>query len=324
MSEDRRVVVAVELGGSKTTVALVDKQGRIYHRCQAKTLRGRPAIATLDPYVRAIDSLLLIAEREHVRVCGIGVSVPGSLDHTLRRPLLIPVLPSLNKFPLSDFLEARYTLPAHLFVDVDAAILGEQRFGAGRGFHRLLYLTINAVVGAALLIDGQLESAAQQYVGHVSHLSVATSGPRCSCGKRGCINTLVSLDAVQRMVQRAVRRGDESSLTQRLLNHEWFSLQLLAEEALRGDSVALQIYNDIGRWLGAAIAKYISLFDPNILILSGNILSVHQHAGALLLTQVRNMLETQQSTSRVCSMVEVVPACLGSDGGLIGTATAFF
>jgi glucokinase len=323
MSEERCVAVAVELGGSKTTVALVDKHGRVHHRCQAKTLRGRPAIATLDPYLRAIDGLLAIAEREQMRVCGIGVSVPGSLDHTLRRPLLTPILPSLNNFPLSDFLEARYTVPARLFVDVDAAILGEQRFGAGQGFHRLLYLTINAVVGVALIIDGRVESAAQQYVGHVSHLSVAGSGPRCSCGKRGCINTLVSFDAVQRMVQRAVRRGDESSLTRRLLNHEWFSLQLLAEEALCGDSVALQIYNEIGRWLGAAIAKYISLFDPNILILSGSILSAHQRAGDLLLTQVRNVLDTH-STSRVCSMVEVVPACLGHDAALIGTSIAFF
>jgi glucokinase len=316
-------VVAVELGGSQTTIALVDNQGKVQHRCQAKTLRGRPAGATLDPYLRAIDGLLAIAEREHVQICGIGVSVPGSLDHTLRRPLFTPTLPSFNNFPLGDFLETRYALPVRLLVDVDAAVLGEQRFGAGRGCHRLLYLTINAVVGAALIIDGRLESTAQQYVGHVSHLSVAASGPRCSCGKRGCINTLVSLDAVQRMVQRALRRGDESCLTQRLLNHECFSLQLLAEEALRGDSVALQIYNEIGRWLGAAIVKYIGLFDPHVLILSGNILYVHQDACALLLTQVRSVLDTD-TTSRVCSMVEVVPACLGDDAALLGTASAFF
>src|SRR5205823_2975587 len=179
--------------------------------------------------------------------------------------------------------------------------------------NRLLFLTLNAVVGVSLVVDGQLERSAQQYVGHISHMLVSTNGPRCSCGKRGCINTLISVDAMQKMVQRALRRGEETSLTQRLLNREYFSPQLLAEEASRGDKVALQIYGEVGRWLGAATARYISLFEPNILILGGGVLNANE----LLLTQVRNTLVTH-SSSRVASMVEVVPARLGNEAALVG------
>jgi glucokinase len=94
---------------------------------------------------------------------------------------------------------------------------------------------------------------------------------------------------------------------------------LLAEEAVRGDSVALQVYSEVGRWLGAATARYISLFEPNILILGGGVLT----ASDLLLTQVRSALMTH-SSSRVCSMVEVVPARLGSDAALVGAVVPLF
>ena len=319
MSTDKNVAIGVELAGRGASVALVDRRGRVRHRCNAKTLHGRPATAILEPYLRAIESMRACADAEGLRICGLGVCVPGSLDITARRPLLIPTLPSLNDFPLCDFLEARYSLSTRLHVDVDAALLGEQHFGAGKGFNRLLFLTVNAVVGAALVIDGKVERSAPQYVGHISHMLVSTSGPRCSCGKRGCINTLISMDAMQKMVQRALRRGEETSLKQRLLNREYFSPQLLAEEAIRGDSVALQVYSEVGRWLGAATARYISLFEPNILILGGGVLT----ASDLPLTQVRSALMTH-SSSRVCSMVEVVPARLGSDAALVGAVVPLF
>jgi glucokinase len=322
MSVDRRVAVGIEIGGSKTTVALVDSSGQVHHRCYAKTLRGRPAAATLEPYMRTIDTALDYAHSSDWEVSGIGISIPGALDHTRRRPLLIPLLPSLSDFPLCDFLEARYKLPTHLHVDVDAALLGEHHFGAGRGFKRLLYLTVDAVVGASLVINGQIEHPAQQYIGHICHLLVSSNGPRCSCGRQGCINTMVSMDAIQKKVQRAMRRGDEGNLIRRILNREYFSPQLLAEEALHGDSLALQIYGEIGRCLGAAVARYIDLFEPHVLILGG-ILGAQYCASDLLLDRVRGSLIVR-SSSRVCSMVEIVSAALGNDAELAGAVLPLF
>lgn len=316
---DKGVAVGVEIAGSRATVALVDHHGRIRHRCFAKTLRGRPAVATLEPYFRTIEIVLAHAKSEGLPVRGLGVCIPGTLDQVNRRPQMIPMLPSLNDFPLCDLLEARYNLPAQLLVDVDAALLGEYRFGAGKGFRRLLFLNVNAVVGAALVIDGNLELPAQEYVGHVCHVLVSTRGPRCSCGKRGCINTLVSMEAMQKMVQRALRRGEQTSLLQRLNNREYFSQQLLAEEASRGDSVALRVYGEVGRWLGAATARYIGKYEPKVLILGGGALS----ASELLLAQVRNALIVQ-SSSKVCDMLEVVPSRLGVDAALIGSVSTFF
>ncbi len=322
MSIDRSVAVGVEIGGGQAAVALIDRHGRVRRRCLAKTLRARPVAATLEPYLRAIDTMLAAARMEGLQVCGIGVSVPGTIDYTTRRPLLVSLLPALNSFPLCDFLATRYHLPTCLHADVDAAVQGEYRFGAGQGFHRLFFLTVNAVVGAALVVNGELVQSEQQYIGHICHLPITTAGLRCSCGKRGCINTLVSIDAMQRMVQRALRRGDETTLAQRFLNHEYFSLQLLAEEAARGDSVAVGVYSEVGRWLGAALTRYVDLYEPDVLILGGGIL----HAGDLLLTPVRTALNagSARSSSRVCSMVEVVPASLGRDVALIGAVAQLF
>ncbi len=256
MSTDESAVVGVEVAVSGTTVALVDRHGRVCHRLYAKTLWGRPVAATLEPYLRAIDMMLAHAEAEGFRVCG--------------------------------------------------------------WFRRLLFLTVNAVVGAAFVVDGKLERAAHQYVGHVCHIAISVSGTRCSCGKRGCINTLVSTDALQKMVQRALRRGEETSLVRRFSNGEYFSPRLLAEEALRGDAVALQVYSEVGRWLGAATARYIDIFEPDVLILGGGILD----ASELLLAQVRSTLMAR-SPGQECSVVEVVSAHLGADAALIGVAVPF-
>jgi glucokinase len=314
MSTEKRAAVSVEIGESGTTVALIDEQGDILQRSRAKTLWGRPALATLEPYVHTIETLLRYADTEGVLVSGIGICVPGPVDAEERRPLLIPSLLSLNAFPLCDFLEARYNLPTQLHVDVDAALLGEHHFGAGKGFQRVLFLTVNTVVGAAFVHNGRLVRTTQQYVGHSCHLLLSPTGPRCSCGKRGCINSMISIMAMQKMVQRALRRGEETSLTQRLLNREYFSPQLLAEEAGRGDAVALQVYGEVSRWLGTATEKYLSLFEPHMIILGGDVLS----ASDFLLPQVRNAVMIQSATT------EVAAAHLGADAALIGAVAQLF
>ena len=319
MGIDESAAVGVEVAVSGATIALVDRHGRVQHRLYAKTLRGRPAAATLEPYLRCIEQMLAYASAESFQVRGLGIAVPGTLDRVSRRPLLIPTLPALNGVPLCDLLEARFELPTRLHVDVDAALLGEYRYGAGKGSRRLLFLTVNAIVGAAFIVDGKLEQPAQQYTGHVCHVPVTTNGLRCSCGKRGCINTMVSIDAMQRMVLRALRRGEETSLAARMSNGEYFSPLLLAEEAARGDSVALQIYSEMGRWLGAASAIYIDFFAPDMLILGGGVLKANE----LLLQLVRSTLVTHLPVQE-CNKVEVVSALLGNDAVLAGVATSFF
>jgi glucokinase len=310
---DKRVAIGVEITRSRATIALVDRHGKIHHRFYAKTLRGRPAIATLEPYLRMLETALSYAKSERLLVYGLGVSIPGILDLTARRPQMIPILPSLNDFPLCDLLEARYNLPAHLHVDVDAALLGEYHFGVGKGFRRLLFLNVNTVVGAALLINGKLATSEQSHVGHVCHLPVSMSGPRCSCGKYGCINTLISLEAMQKMVQRAMRRGEQTNLIQRLSNGEQFSPQLLVEEALRGDSVVLRVYCEVGRWVGAATARYINIYEPDVLILGGEMFCANE----LLIANVRSSLMAQ-SSAKTGKVIEIIPSYLGSDATLIG------
>ncbi len=323
MSVDRSVAVGIEVTGGQTIVALIDRHGRMVHRTSAKTLQGRSAIATLEPYLRAIEHVCTQARAECLHINGIGISIPGVLDESARCPRVIPTLPALNQLPLCDILEARFSLPTQLHVDVDAALLGEHYFGNGRGFQRLVLLNVQAVAGAALLINGQPERTEQHAIGHVAHIALnsTTTGPRCSCGKRGCINTLLSFDAMQKLVQRAVRRGDESGLTGRLLHHESFTPRLLAEEAAHGDVVALYIYHEMGRWLSAAATYYLDLFSPQMLILGGDLVCT----GDFLLTHVRNTLNTLTSSTsaRVCSKIEIMPAVLQRDAALLGSVVSF-
>ena len=311
---DKSVAIALEIAGGTASVALVDRNGRVRHRCQARTLWGRPALATLDPYLRAIEYMLAYAKTQRWHVCGIGVALPGTLDSASRRPLQVPILPSLNNFPLCDLFEARYELPAYAYVDVDAALIGEYYHGTGVGYQRLLYLTLNAVVGASSIIKGQLASSEQACVGHVAHVTISAAGPRCGCGKRGCINSFVSLEALQKMVMRALRRDDVTSLSQRLSQREPLSLQMLLEEAQRGDMVARQIYRDVERWLCEAVARFTRLFEPDILLLGGTMPA----ASATFMARIR------ESGMSADQQFRIAAPQLGSDAALIGVTAPFF
>jgi glucokinase len=316
---DHNVAIVLEIASLQTTAALVDSGGGIRYRCYARTLRGRPAAASLEPFVRAIDDLLVYAAAQGWRVIGLGFSVPGTLDTTGRRLRVIPILPSLNGLPLCDLLEARYDLPVYLGVDVDAALLGEYHFGAGKGYQRLLYLTLNAVVGASFVDGGTLEQGVTACLGHVAHLPIAASGPRCSCGKRGCINSLISLEAIQKLAIRSFQRAEENGSTSGLLARGGMNAQLLAEAALQGDAVALRIYEEIGRWLGAAVARYIGLYSPDALVLGGSVLSANE----VLFASIQSTL-TMHVATVTDHPVKIALARLGSDAALIGASVALF
>jgi len=275
--------------------------------------------ASLEPFLRAIDDLLAYAGANGWRVIGLGFSIPGTLDATGRRLRVIPILPSLNGLPLCDLLEAQYKLPVHLYVDVDAALLGEYHFGAGKGYQRLLYLTLNAVVGASFVDGGKLDQSAQACLGHVAHLPIAASGPRCSCGKRGCINSLISLEAIQKLALRSFQRAEENGSASSLIARGALNAHILAEAAMQRDPVALRIYEEIGRWLGAAVARYIALYSPDALILGGSVLSANE----VLFASIQSTLTMHVATITDCP-VKIALAHLGSDAALIGASVALF
>ena len=275
--------------------------------------------ASLEPFLRAIDDLLAYATALGWRVIGLGFSIPGTLDAVGRRLRVIPILPSLNGLPLCGLLEARYDLPVHQSVDVDAALLGEYHFGAGKGYRRLLYLTLNAVVGASFVDGGTLEQSVAACLGHVAHLPIAASGPRCSCGKRGCINSLISLEAIQKLAVRSFQRAEEHGASSSLIARGGMNAQVLAEAAMQGDVVALRIYEEIGRWLGAAVARYIGLYSPDALILGGSGLSANE----VLFASIQSTL-TMHVATVTDHPVKIALARLGSDAALIGASVALF
>jgi glucokinase len=127
------------------------------------------------------------------------------------------------------------------------------------------------------------------------------------------------MEAMQKMVQRALRKGEHTNLIWRLRNREHFSPQLLAEEALRGDSVALHVYCEVARWIGAATIKYVNIYNPDVLILGGEVLQANE----LVIANVRSSLMTQ-AMEKTDNMFKVVSTSLGLDAALVGVVSSYF
>ena len=120
------------------------------------------------------------------RICGVGVCSPGPLDTISGTALGVPTLAGFADLPLRRMLEERFGLPVRLENDGIAAAIGEWRFGAGRGFDNVLYVTVSTGIGAGVISEGRVLRGRRGLAGHAGHMTIVRDGDRCSCGNRGC------------------------------------------------------------------------------------------------------------------------------------------
>src|SRR5262252_5228862 len=201
-------VVGIDLGGTKALAGVVEPDGTVRSRVSlpSRDLVGRPGLL-LDRLAEGACSAAEAAELPFEAVAAVGVCVPGPLDTTRS---VVAIAPNLGWQNLAVRQELESRLPAKpvfLENDVRAAALAEHVLGAGRGFGSMLAVFIGSGVGGGIVIDGKLYHGAHGGAGEIGHLVVAAAGPRCGCGRAGCLEAMAARGAVTRYVMRDVERG---------------------------------------------------------------------------------------------------------------------
>jgi glucokinase len=241
----------------------------------------------------------------------VGVSFNGPVaadGRIVRRSMHIP---GWEHFALAERLEHELGVPTLIANDADAAALAEQRFGAGRGMRHLLYMTISTGIGGGIIIDERLHRGERAWAGEVGHMPLMPGGPPCACGRQGCLEALASGLSVARAARD--RLQSESLASQlRSLPAEQITAYDVAAAAAQGDDLARAIWEAAMGWLGLGIAAAVNLLDPGRVVLGGGL----TRAGALLFDPVRRAL----AAHALDPDVEVVPATLGDNVGILGGA----
>ena len=293
------LTLALDIGGTKIAAGLVSADGTLVHHAKLPTPDGdAEAIWTV------VDTLVTEALAEaHGRVRGVGISSAGPID--LPTGTVSPInIVEWQRFPIVDRVAALTGAPVRLGGDGLCMAMGERWRGAGRGAQFLLGMVVSTGVGGDLVLDGAPYDGRTGNAGHVGHVVVDPDGRVCSCGGRGCVETIA---AGPRMAQWARENG-------------WAAppeadAKELADAATAGDSVALQAFRRGATAVAAMIASVGAVCDLDLVVIGGGVAK----SGGLLFDPLREALASYARLDFIRDL-RVLPAELGGDAGLVGAA----
>jgi len=238
----------------------------------------------------------------------VGVTVPGMVDTRTGTVAFAPNL-GWNDVPIRALLQQALELPVVVHNVTNSGALAEGRVGAAKGARSYVWVYVGSGVGAGIVIDGQLFSGTKGFSGEIGHCPIVDDGPLCSCGLRGCLETLASGKAIERIASEAARGSEPTRLS---AYHAPFDAAVVLEAARAGDAVAQRILRDVGQHLGVGLSYLINVLDPELVVLGGRVME----AADFILDGAR--ASVARHTLRG-SKVEVVASTLGDRAGLIGS-----
>jgi glucokinase len=307
------VVLGVDIGGTKVAVGLVNREGKILAHDRKPMIAHGTAEAGLEAVTDAID---LFAQGHGVR--SIGICSPGPLDPRTGVVINPPNLPCWRNFPLAEKIAQKYHMPVKVDNDAKAAALAETRWGAARGYHYVFYATIGTGIGAGMVFDGSIYHGNTGSAGEGGHQSIDYRGPRCHCGKLGCIEILaagpaIALRARKKFTDDSSRRsaildlanGDIAAITTEMVGKAYAAGDPLAEEILRETTELLTV------WLG----NMVDLLDPDVLVVGGGVAAMLRP----FFDQIKKNLPAWTVNPHT-SEIPLVMAYYGADAGIAGGA----
>ncbi|GIK10533.1 MAG: glucokinase [Anaerolineaceae bacterium] len=298
-------VIAIDIGGTQLRAAVYASESRQPVQIQ-RIQTHAPGEKVFERLARLTDSVW----PKDGTVEAIGVSAPGPLDPHTGVIMTTPNIKEWQNFPLVAELTARFKVQTFLANDANLAGLAEWRYGAGRGHHNVLYLTVSTGVGGGVIIDDRLLQGSRGLAAELGHVTLDASpdAPLCGCGFRGHLESFSSGTGIERFVADELAAGRASSLTGRP------SARKIAEAALAGDGLARAAYARAGKYLGIAVANFLHIFDPSVVVFGGGVTM----SGPLLFDSFDANLRARVFHPRYLEGLEIKAAELGDDAGLLG------
>ena len=286
-------VIGVDVGGTKTLAAVLTREGAIEARLERPTdVSSQEALlAELEAAVEALRS-------GHDRVAAIGFGLPSQIDQPSGRALSSVNIP-LADYAFRDRMAERLGLPVGIDNDANAAAIGEWHAGAARGVQNVVMLTLGTGIGGGLILDGRPYRGATGRGAELGHVVVEYDGPPCRCGGHGHLEAVAAGPAADRAARKLYGAGSDA--------HE------LVRRAQAGETEAVEALAEIGRRLGAGIASFMNVFEPELVIVGGGFSA----AGELLLAPAREVVACE-ALPPIRNQAPIVLAELGPDAGVIG------
>lgn len=303
-------IIGVDLGGTKMLLGVLDADSNVlWESREAST--GQTEEELIELLVREVEEAR--AARPGVEAVGLGI--PATVDHERGVAVSAVNLP-LSDVPLRDLVGERTGLPVFVDNDATVAALAEHLYGAAKGTHNVVMLTVGTGIGGGLIIGGEVYRGSTGAGAELGHVVIDLDGPDCqgNCPGRGCVETFASGTALGREGRAAAEREPDSVLAKMQAEGHEIDGKAVTEAALGGDPAARGVFELVGARLGVALASFANIFEPEVIVVGGGVIA----AGDLLLDPARHELEARALPPM--NRTRVVPARLGPDAGMIGAA----
>lgn len=302
-------VLALDIGGTFIKSALVNEDGNISDFEQNDTPRGKSP-KEFSEYVA------YIAEQRIRKITGraeaVGVGFPGIIDKATGKVLRAPNIPNWYPFNIGEVISDWLSLPVFMENDANAATFAEKRWGVAQGYRYVVGLTLGTGVGGGIVIDGEIYHGATGAAGELGHIVVDTEGPRCRCGKHGCLEAFVGSYGIVRDGVEIVKR-EKGSILWAMTNGRITAItpELVGEAATSDDRAAQKIIGRVAYYLAAGVSSIADILNPEIVVLMGGI----SRWGELLMKPLMKELKRRKS---VTPLPDVVLSRFQEKAGVLG------
>ena len=309
--------IGVDLGGHSIKLAVVDEVGTVRLRETAPTCADEGKDASVARIVRSVKAFLAQAEAICDAPIGVGIGAPGLIDVETGMVRFSPNLPGWLDVPIREIIEEATRLPAGLGNDANVVAMAENAFGAGKEFQDFICATLGTGIGGAIVVGGNVGTGADGTAGEIGHTTVDPDGPLCNCGNHGCLERFVGIKYIVARALSKLESGTQESRLPKMVDGQLENLtpKIIAQAAEQGDSLAREVFEETGMYLGIAFANLVNILNPEAIVLGGGV----SNAGELIFGPIR---ETIQRRAMIVprKTVQVVRATLGHDAGIIGAS----
>ncbi|HDJ33821.1 MAG TPA: ROK family protein [Bacteroidetes bacterium] len=266
----KKVTIGVDIGGTNTVLGIVDEEGNVLDRDHVQTPAHGDARKFIEDLSSAIKKLIeTVKSKETIEVLGIGIGAPngnyysGTIEYA-------PNLSFRGVVPFIEMLGQHFSgLTLAMTNDANAAAMGEMVYGGAQGMKNFVMFTLGTGVGSGLVVNGDLVYGHDGFAGECGHTTLVPGGRLCGCGARGHLEAYCSAPGMKRTAFEIMVRDNATDSLLAGISFNEMDSKMIYEAARKGDKVALEVFEQTGRWLGQGLADTVHHLSPEAIFLFG-------------------------------------------------------
>jgi glucokinase len=307
--ESHDCCLAADIGGTNIRVALISEDLTIRKKLKAPSSQDPVAILT------QFTDCLLPASSGDANIVGMGLAIAGIIDRPSGIILRAPNIPGLAGFDIKHMMQDRFCIPVMVENDANAAAFGEKVAGAGREYANFVLMSLGTGIGGGIVMNNNLLPVAAE----IGHFTIDKAGISCGCGNTGCLEAYASASGIIRSALSALEKGASGTLRRVHMNNGRITAEDIYNAAKEGDTLALTLLQDAGKYLGMGVAAIINLLSPQAIILTGGLTGAWN-----IYIEAAIREASKRALPEIFRSVNIIPSLLGDDAGIIGISALVF